>query len=90
MKLDERPLLLLAHVAKSVIRHGVRTFPALNRRAIGGMVIILASCLGLTAQNVVLTGSLGGRVTDSSGALVPGASVVVRNLATGVEQTADT
>ncbi|MGB6247677.1 MAG: carboxypeptidase regulatory-like domain-containing protein, partial [Terriglobales bacterium] len=42
------------------------------------------------AQNVVLTGSLGGRVTDSSGALVPGASVVVRNLATGVEQTADT
>jgi hypothetical protein len=44
----------------------------------------------LTAQNVVLTGSLGGRFTDSSGAVVPGASVVVRNLATGIEQSAQT
>jgi len=42
----------------------------------------------LVAQNVVLTGALSGRVTDPSGAIVPGASVVVRNLATGVEQTA--
>jgi hypothetical protein len=48
----------------------------------------LASSLLLVAQNVVLTGALSGRVTDPSGAIVPGASVVVRNLATGVEQTA--
>jgi hypothetical protein len=44
----------------------------------------------LTAQNVVLTGSLGGRVTDPSGAIVPGASVVARNLATGVQKSAET
>src|SRR6202167_278537 len=44
--------------------------------------------LRLPAQNVVSTGALGGRVTDPSGAVVAGASVIVRNLATGVEQSA--
>ena len=37
-----------------------------------------------------LTGSLRGRVTDQSGALVPGASLVLQNLATGVKQSAET
>ena len=50
----------------------------------------LAGCLSLTAQNVVLTGALGGRVTDQSGAVVPGASVVLQNLTTGVRQSAET
>jgi hypothetical protein len=53
-------------------------------------LVVLLSCPSLTAQNVVLTGSLGGRVTDPSGAIVPGAVVVVRNLATGVQQSAET
>jgi hypothetical protein len=44
----------------------------------------------LAAQNVVLTGALGGRVTDPSGAVVRGASVVVQSLATGVQQFAET
>ncbi len=44
----------------------------------------------LAAQNVVLTGALSGRVTDQSGAVVPGVSLVVRNLATGVQQSAET
>jgi hypothetical protein len=51
---------------------------------------VLSCCMLLTAQNVVLTGSLGGRVTDPSGAIVPGASVVARNLATGVQKSAET
>ena len=55
----------------------------------------VALLIGLTvtvlhAQNVVLTGSLSGRVTDPSGAMVPGAQIVVRNLATGVQQLATT
>ena len=59
-----------------------------NRLACG--LVILANCLMLAAQNVVLTGALSGRVTDRSGAVVPGVSVVVRNLATGVQQSAET
>ena len=51
--------------------------------------IVLASTPLLTGQNVVLTGALSGRVTDQSGAVLPSASVVMRNLATGVEQTAE-
>ena len=61
-----------------------------NRLVVCSVLGVLASCVLLTAQNVVLTGALGGRVTDPSGAVVPGVSVVARNLATGVEQTADT
>jgi Carboxypeptidase regulatory-like domain/TonB dependent receptor len=44
----------------------------------------------LNAQNVVLTGAISGRVTDASGAVVREASLVVRNLGTGVEQKAAT
>ena len=51
---------------------------------------ILVSWLPSEAQNVVLSGAIGGRVTDQSGAVVPGVSVVVRNLATGLEQSATT
>jgi hypothetical protein len=61
-----------------------------NRFAISTVLIVLTSCVSLSAQNVVLTGSIGGRVTDPSGAVVPGASVVVQNLATGVQRSAQT
>jgi hypothetical protein len=61
-----------------------------NRLAVCSVLGVLASCVMLAAQNVVLTGALSGRVTDQSGAVVPGAAVVVRNLATGVEQAAET
>jgi len=53
-------------------------------------LFVSASMLQLTAQNVVLTGAIGGRVTDETGAIVPGASVVARNLATGLQQSAVT
>jgi len=39
---------------------------------------------------MVLTGALSGRVTDETGAVVMGASVVVQNLQTGVKQSAET
>jgi hypothetical protein len=61
-----------------------------NRLAVGSITVLLTSCMLLAAQNVVLTGALSGRVKDQSGAVVAGASVVVRNLATGVDQSAET
>jgi Carboxypeptidase regulatory-like domain len=68
---------------------GERMHPIANRIAIYRILTVLASCILLTAQNVVLTGSLGGRVTDQSGAVVPRAAVVVRNLATGAQLSAE-
>jgi hypothetical protein len=54
------------------------------------VLAVLAGGLLLSAQNVVLTGALCGRVTDETGALVTRASVVVRNLQTGVKQSVET
>jgi Carboxypeptidase regulatory-like domain len=56
------------------------------------IVFAVASLTGisLSAQNVVLTGALGGRVSDPHGAAVPGAAVVVRNIDTSVEKPAET
>ena len=91
MKLDGyTPAPFFTRLFSRVIRAGTRTGPMANRRAVCGALVVLTACLGLNAQNVVLTGSVGGRVTDQSGALAPGASVVVRNLATGVQQHAKT
>ena len=72
---------------------GVRSsgrMTAANRLAVCSVLGIWASCVMLAAQNVVLTGALSGRITDQSGAIVPGASVVVQSLATGVRQSAET
>src|SRR5208337_4107561 len=75
---------------ESVIRRCQIKLPLAFRMVICTVLAVLASCLSLAAQNVVLTGALSGRVTDQSGAVVPGASVVVQNLKTGVKQSAET
>jgi hypothetical protein len=73
-----------------LIRLSERGLRALTYLTVCSGLVGLMSCVLLTAQNVVLMGALGGRVTDQSGAVVPGASVVVRNLATGVKESAET
>ena len=40
----------------------------------------------LTAQNASLTG----RITDSSGAVIPGASIAIRSLETGIRTATET
>jgi hypothetical protein len=45
------------------------------------------SGVSLSAQNVVVTGAISGRVTDPSGAVVPGANLIVSNSQTGVRQS---
>jgi Carboxypeptidase regulatory-like domain/TonB dependent receptor len=60
------------------------------RLVVCSVLVVLASSALLNAQNVVSMGALGGRVTDQGGAAVPGALLVVRNLETGVNQSAVT
>lgn len=50
---------------ESVIRPSRRTSPLVNGPAVCSVLVVLASCVLLTAQNVVLTGALDGRVTIS-------------------------
>jgi len=75
---------------KSVTRPGKRSCSFSYRVAVCLIPILLANCALMTAQNVVLMGALGGRVTDQSGAVIPGASIALQNLATGVQQSVGT
>ena len=72
------------------MRPGERTVPVATCLALCGVLVLLANCRPMSAQNVVLTGALSGRITDRSGAVVPGAQVIVRNLGTGVNQSTET
>jgi hypothetical protein len=65
-------------------RNARRTFQ------ISVVAAIFAYCLPLCAQNVVLSGTLSGQVTDQSGAFVPDALVAVVNLHTGLQQSTAT
>ena len=60
------------------------------RRSVCRAMWIWLFSLSLCAQNVVLTGAIGGRITDASGAVIAGASLVLHNLSTGVEQSTAT
>ena len=72
------------------MRTARRALPFAFRLLVCTVILPPASCMWLNAQNVVLTGSISGRTTDPSGAVVPGALVVARNLDTGVKQSAQT
>jgi hypothetical protein len=47
-----------------------------------------AILLGVTASAQVETGQIAGTITDESGAVVPGATITVRNLASNAQRTA--
>ena len=52
---------------------------------IATLVLLLLTAFPLQAQRA--TGSVAGTVTDSTGGTIPGAKIVVLNLATGIERT---
>jgi hypothetical protein len=80
----------VAMKTEALRRISARTLLLSNRFLVSSVLFGFTGCVCLTAQNVVLTGALSGRVTDQSGAMVPGASVVLQNLATGVKLSAET
>jgi len=57
----------------------------------GGVFILgLALVLGVSLARASITGSISGTVTDPTGAVVPGASVVAINTQTGVQNSTET
>jgi hypothetical protein len=72
------------------IAHSSALIASSYRSVICGILLAAMFCLELPAQNVVLTGAVSGSVTDSSGAIIGGASLVLQNLSTGVEQSSVT
>jgi hypothetical protein len=58
------------------------------RFALGVVCAALIAIAATSAGAQTITGSIGGTVTDSSGAAIPGATVTVKNLGTGVQTVA--
>lgn len=67
-----------------------RRDPTTNRRFVCGAWLISVCCLQLWAENVVLTGAISGPVTDASGAVVSGTSLVSQSLNAGLQQSTAT
>ena len=61
-----------------------------GRALIAAFIMLAFWGVSSKAQNVILTGAVGGRVTDQTGAVVPDASVIARNSQTGVERLTKT
>jgi len=59
---------------------------------VGGLLLALCMCVGASAsaQETINTGAISGRVTDPQGAVVPGATVVARQIETNVRMEATT
>ncbi len=65
-------------------------FPRVNFLEASALFLLLLILSATMAQAQVLYGTISGNVTDSSGAVVAGAQVVVLEVRTGVSQTATT
>jgi outer membrane receptor protein involved in Fe transport len=57
------------------------------RQRMGGLVVLLAVCYGLTGRAQVTTGAISGSISDTTGAIVPGVQVSLQNEETGVTRT---
>jgi outer membrane receptor for ferrienterochelin and colicin len=69
------------------------TVPSLAQRvkSLGlSVLVILAFALAVGAQTQMTTGTIQGAVTDANGAIMPGATVEIRNLETNVSRTLTT
>ena len=58
-----------------------------RKHLVVGFLIILAMALPAFSQTQITTGTIQGTVTDTSGAIVPGANVEIKNLDTSLSRT---
>src|SRR6266404_4710330 len=68
-------------------------FPSFTQAVKGlgiGLLVILAIIPLATAQTQITTGTIQGTVTDTNGAIVPGANVEIKNLDTNLSRTLTT
>jgi len=66
-------------------------FFALRVKGLGiSLLVILALTLLVSAQTQITTGTIQGTVTDTNGAIVPGANVEIKNLDTNLSRTLTT
>jgi hypothetical protein len=77
-------------VLRSVMARTMIVFTLIRFTPLAVIALLPACPAWLMAQNAVLTGVISGRVIDQSGRVVPQASVVVENPATGVKFAAKT
>ena len=66
----------------------MRECKAKRRSFLFGLVLVLLIASATSAQTV--TGTLRGTVSDSTGAVLPGADIVIRNIETGQERNLKT
>lgn len=67
------------------------SFRSARLKSLGtGLLIILAAAFPALSQTQMTTGTIQGTVTDANGAIVPGASVEIKNLGTNLTRTLTT
>ncbi len=52
-----------------------------------GVVALCLICAGLSTNAQTVSGTMQGRITDTNGDAVPGATVIIKNIDTGQERT---
>src|SRR5256886_414148 len=76
---------------RKIMQNVTFSFCSICLKSLGiGLLVILAMALPTLSQTQITTGTIQGTVTDANGAIVPGASVEIKNLDTNLTRTLTT
>src|SRR5205809_2567635 len=78
-------------IGEKIMLNVMFSFCSICLKSLGiGLLVILALALPALSQTQITTGTIQGTVTDANGAIVPGASVEIKNLDTNLTRTLTT